>query len=89
MGKSKLYKVKSIYVPKHERNFMDTLEAWLKEYHPDVTLSNFILDKLKDHINSLPKKERKQFEDCAWTLAQKQTPKTTDIINKFLKHGSI
>ena len=81
-----LYKQLSIYVPKHQRNFVQICEEFVKEKYPDESLSAFILDCVRDKINSLSREDKKLFEEQAYKLAKKEKPSTSDFVDKFIKN---
>ena len=81
-----LYKQLSIYVPKHQRNFVAICEEFVKAKYPDESLSAFILDCVRDKINTLTREDKKLFEEQAYKLAKKEKPSTTDFVDKFIKN---
>mgnify|MGYP005995269477 FL=1 len=81
-----LYKQLSIYVPKHQRNFVQICEEFVKEKYPGESLSAFILDCVRDKINSLSREDKKLFEEQAYKLAKKDKPTTSDFVDKFIKN---
>jgi hypothetical protein len=80
-----LYKQLSIYVPKHQRNFVAICEEFVKEKYPDESLSAFILECVRDKINTLSREDKKLFEKQAYKLAKKEKPSTSDFVDKFIK----
>jgi len=84
-NESSLYKQLSIYVPKHQRNFVQICEEFVKEKYPDESLSAFILDCVRDKINSLSREDKKLFEKQAYKLAKKEKPSTSEFVDKFIK----
>ena len=81
-----LYKQLSIYVPKHQRNFVAICEEFIKIKYPDESLSAFILDCIRDRINTLSREDKKLFEEQAYKLAKKEKPSTVDFVDKFIKN---
>jgi rRNA-processing protein FCF1 len=73
-------------VPKHQRNFVQICEEFVKEKYPDESLSAFILDCVRDKINSLSREDKKLFEKQAYKLAKKEKPSTSDFVDKFIKN---
>lgn len=85
-NENSLYKQLSIYVPKHQRNFVQICEEFVKAKYPDESLSAFILDCVRDKINSLSREDKKLFEEQAYKLAKKDKPTTSDFVDKFIKN---
>jgi len=83
---SSLYKQLSIYVPKHQRNFVAICEEFVKAKYPGESLSAFILDCIRDKINTLSREDKKLFEEQAYKLAKKEKPSTSDFVDKFIKN---
>lgn len=74
----------SIYVPKHMKNFIRICKAYQEKYFPGQKFSIFVMKCMRHYINTLPKKEKENFENCAWELAQKEKPKAADYASKFI-----
>ena len=85
-NKNKLYGRISIYVPKHERNFVNICEQYCKEEY-EMPFSGFVLMCIKSFINGLSREEKKKFESKAWKIAQLEKPTITDFVDKFIKHS--
>lgn len=85
-NENSLYKQLSIYVPKHQRNFIHICEEYVKEKYPDASFSAFIIDCVRDKINSLSREDKKVFEEQAYKIAQKEKPTTSDFVDRFIKN---
>ena len=77
----------SIYVPKHMKNFIAICQAYSKEYFPGKHFSAFVLKCMRHYVNTLPKEEKKNFEDCALKLAEKESPKALDYASRFMNQN--
>jgi len=80
----KLYRNLSIYVPKYEGNFMKVCEHFVKKEFEDQSFSQFLLTCVKTYINGMPRELKKKFEACAYDLAKKDKPKSTEFVDKFM-----
>jgi len=76
----------SLYIPKHERNFMRICQAYAEKEYPDTSWSQFVIMCIKTYINRLSREEKKAFEEQAWKLAQLEKPKTSEFVDKFIKN---
>tara|TARA_R100000008_G_C3585985_1_gene172323 strand:+ start:1834 stop:2121 length:288 start_codon:yes stop_codon:yes gene_type:complete len=85
-NENSLYKQLSIYVPKHQRNFVQICEEFVKVKYPGESLSAFILECVRDKINTLSREDKKLFEEQAYKLAKKEKPTTTEFVDKFIKN---
>jgi len=73
-------------VPKHQRNFIQICEEFVKTKYPGESLSAFIIDCVRDKINTLSREDKKLFEEQAYKLAKKEKPSTSDFVDKFIKN---
>ena len=81
---NKLYGNLSFYIPKHEKNFVRICDAFRQKEFPDMSFSGFVLMCMKHYINSLDRQGKKNFEDAAYALVQKEKPKATEFVDKFI-----
>jgi len=77
----------SVYIPKHERSFLNICFCYAKEAFPDFSFSQFILMCIKNYINTMDRENKKVFEDQAYKLAQKEKPKATEYVDRFIKEN--
>ena len=82
---NQLYGRISVYVPKHERNFLKICEKYALEEFPDSSFSAFVIMCVKSFVNGLNREDKKKFESMAWELAKKEKPKTSDFVERFIK----
>jgi hypothetical protein len=73
----------SLYIPKHESNFILVCKAWAKK-QGFKTWSTFILHCIKTTINGLPRAEQKEFEDLSYTIAKKDRPEAQNFVDNFI-----
>ena len=85
----KLYSNLAVYIPKHESNFFKICKEFCKRKFPGRSFSWFIINAMKDYINSLSKNEKDLFEQCALDIAKKDKPKAASFVDKFIKGGSV
>jgi len=85
----KLYFNLSLYVPKHDANFLNICREFVKLRYPKKSLSWFFINAVKDKINLLPIEDKRTFEDCAYKLAKKEKPRAAKFVDKFIKTGSV
>lgn len=74
----------SVYIPKHERNFIAICMLYNEGEFEDQSFSQFILDIIKGYINNLSPKDRKKFEEYAYQLAKVERPAATKFVDKFI-----
>jgi len=77
----------SVYVPKHERNFLNICFNYVKTAFPEFSFSQFILMCIKNYINTMDRENKKRFEDEAYKIAQKEKPKATEYVDRFIKES--
>ena len=77
----------SVYVPKHERNFLKICRAYQKRTKDGENFSSFLLNIIKDFINQLPRDQHKIFEDCAQEISRTENKKERAFVSKFIKKG--
>tara|TARA_B100000287_G_C20364251_1_gene675078 strand:+ start:413 stop:685 length:273 start_codon:yes stop_codon:yes gene_type:complete len=85
----KLYSNLAIYIPKHESNFFKICKEFVKKKFPGRSFSWFIIETMKNYVNSLPKNDKDLFESCAMEMAKKDKPKASSFVDKFIKGGSV
>ena len=85
----KLYSNLAVYIPKHESNFFKICKEFVKRKYPGRSFSWFIINAMKDFINSLSKDYKQLFESCAQDIAKKEKPKAASFVDKFIKGGSV
>lgn len=84
---NQLYGRISVYVPKHERNFLKICEKYAETEFPDYSYSSFVIMCIKSFVNSLNREDKKRFEELAWQLAKKEKPTTSDFVERFINKG--
>jgi len=79
-----LYKQISVYIPKHDKHFIQIVEAFIKQEYPELSMSNYIIMCIKDNINALTREQKKRFEKLSEEIAQRNSPKTSAFVDKFI-----
>jgi len=74
----------SIYIPKHERNFIKVCEAYADRMG-FTSWSGFLVHCVKYFINNLPRDQKKEFQDIAYEIAKKDRPEATDFVGRTMR----
>ena len=75
----------SVYVPKHERNFIKICRAYHKEVNDGSNFSIFVLRCIKNFVITLSKEQQKVFNSCHEKLSIEERPEAREFVDKFME----